>query len=875
MTVSAISPRVEYNGDGSALDFTVTFPFLDKSHVKVFINGDEVQPSAWTALVDRPGKSGYEANAKIWLDEAPDEVDEIVIYRETPRTQNADWRQNQYFTAETPERSIDRMTMILQEIDMWKDRMVAPPEEETNPGGGPDDPTHQWIIEARPGIITGNSGSGAYLFKFGTWDAATDDFIVDQNDTTQYTAYEMNAIDDMQVGKKVRVLVFENTAGDLDYRIRKYMDYTETPAELPTATGTIYVVYDATTSSDKFVAKYVDGVEQWSLNAGTDIHATLTFHTLSNLEGITLDHEGCIFIQRAGSITSNRSTWVRVSPDGDVLYCNVDMPNANSGQCMDFSGKYVASGTLFGGGDMLYMVEPHDGLAAYRWNDDAGTTPSVRCMCSLGNGNFLVFGNVDDELFELTPDWRLYEAQTDSDDDTYDATLVEKSIDVNTLLSADADGDEIDWLFRFNDGKILAVYEPVSGGGNLKFAVIDWSLSTPAVVASYDVESVGWSTGNPPVPGFDLNTVWADGNDVYFQATTSGVGKVIKKVSWNGTALIEGTAYRHDDWSTSAGAAGRLGGNSTHIYVFVPDLNDKIYTIDRSTGEVAEYLDLPSGCDGVRAILPERTRLPIYGPTSDFSLRSAAGSVYAKVHDPALGSHTLENLIYDGDTLSVGSTAIKIQGRNRGDVTSATIKNCVFVNQNDPSGNDVHGCYLEDIQSVVIEDCVFRNVGVGLLSGAINYDNRNHDLYLVRCDNIIIRRCVFINCSSNSIKMQTCGLPGSTISIENCAFIDSPYAIGTDDGALEVCYNVNVTDCLFQDIGGKKDTTSNVLAWGIVFGNVSGGSIKRCRFVGPTTGNEQAIRILSPSSGIVLEDNDLTLWDGRGIYASPGSATFL
>lgn len=226
MTISALEPRVEYSGNGTTRNFTVTFPFLKKSYVHVFVDGEETKDFEWTALVDREGKAGYQANAKVWLRNAPAADAEVVIYRETPITQNADWRVTLGFLAETTERAFDKLTMIFQELAMWMNRMVAPPEE-TNVGGGPYDPTLQWVIEARPGILVSNDGGGVYTFQFGTWDAGTDEFIVDPDDETEYTGYEFNAIDDMEPGKLVRVMVFLNEAGNIDYRIHKYMDYVE------------------------------------------------------------------------------------------------------------------------------------------------------------------------------------------------------------------------------------------------------------------------------------------------------------------------------------------------------------------------------------------------------------------------------------------------------------------------------------------------------------------------------------------------------------------------------------------------------------------------------------------------------------------------
>lgn len=104
-----------YQGDGSNTTFSVQFALLSNSQVKV---------SRYDALteIDEELTLGVEYNltgspaTAVEFVSAPTANQEITVYRETPKTQTVDYDDTSAFPAEAHELAMDKMVMMIQEL---------------------------------------------------------------------------------------------------------------------------------------------------------------------------------------------------------------------------------------------------------------------------------------------------------------------------------------------------------------------------------------------------------------------------------------------------------------------------------------------------------------------------------------------------------------------------------------------------------------------------------------------------------------------------------------------------------------------------------------------------------------------------------------
>ena len=103
-------------GNGAAKDFTVPFPYLDKSHLTVrqMLNGVQSERTDWTV-----------SGGTLTFETAPANNAQIVIMRQVPLTQETDYRENEILSAETLERCFDKLTMQVQQLEEKSGRAVT------------------------------------------------------------------------------------------------------------------------------------------------------------------------------------------------------------------------------------------------------------------------------------------------------------------------------------------------------------------------------------------------------------------------------------------------------------------------------------------------------------------------------------------------------------------------------------------------------------------------------------------------------------------------------------------------------------------------------------------------------------------------------
>lgn len=121
MTVTSQTARNDYNGNGATTQFPVTFRFLENSQLKVLRT--VISSGVTTTLVlDAVGGDGYAVSGaqqpnggQVTLNVAPPVGTRISILRNVPVTQETDYLANDPFPAETHERALDKLTMIVQQ----------------------------------------------------------------------------------------------------------------------------------------------------------------------------------------------------------------------------------------------------------------------------------------------------------------------------------------------------------------------------------------------------------------------------------------------------------------------------------------------------------------------------------------------------------------------------------------------------------------------------------------------------------------------------------------------------------------------------------------------------------------------------------------
>ena len=116
MTVNSQQNKISYMGNGAAKDFTVPFPYLDKSHLTVrqMLNGVQSERTDWTV-----------SGGTLTFETAPANNAQIVIMRQVPLTQETDYRENEILPAETLERCFDKLTMQVQQLEEKSGRAVT------------------------------------------------------------------------------------------------------------------------------------------------------------------------------------------------------------------------------------------------------------------------------------------------------------------------------------------------------------------------------------------------------------------------------------------------------------------------------------------------------------------------------------------------------------------------------------------------------------------------------------------------------------------------------------------------------------------------------------------------------------------------------
>jgi hypothetical protein len=116
MTLSTTSSLISYNGNGVTTVFSFPYKFLANGHLVVMlVSSTGVETVKTITSHYTVTGAGNDDGGSVTMLAAPATGVKLVIYRDTPITQETDYISGDAFPAETHERAIDKLTMIMQE----------------------------------------------------------------------------------------------------------------------------------------------------------------------------------------------------------------------------------------------------------------------------------------------------------------------------------------------------------------------------------------------------------------------------------------------------------------------------------------------------------------------------------------------------------------------------------------------------------------------------------------------------------------------------------------------------------------------------------------------------------------------------------------
>jgi len=116
MTISTTDSRISYNGNGVTTVFSFPYRFLANGDIVVVSVSSTGVETVKTLTTDYTlTGAGDDAGGSVTMLVAPASGTRLIIYRDTEVVQETDYTSGDAFPAESHERALDRLTMILQE----------------------------------------------------------------------------------------------------------------------------------------------------------------------------------------------------------------------------------------------------------------------------------------------------------------------------------------------------------------------------------------------------------------------------------------------------------------------------------------------------------------------------------------------------------------------------------------------------------------------------------------------------------------------------------------------------------------------------------------------------------------------------------------
>lgn len=128
MTISTTESRIEYLGNGATKIFAIPFRFLENSHVVVTLvsAGGAQIPQSQGADYTLTG-ADEDTGGFLTMVVAPPVSSSLIVLRVVPATQETDYISGDPFPAESHERALDKLTMLVQQGEEVSDRALKFP----------------------------------------------------------------------------------------------------------------------------------------------------------------------------------------------------------------------------------------------------------------------------------------------------------------------------------------------------------------------------------------------------------------------------------------------------------------------------------------------------------------------------------------------------------------------------------------------------------------------------------------------------------------------------------------------------------------------------------------------------------------------------
>jgi len=127
MTVSSSVNKVTYSGNSATLVFPVNYYFLENSHLQVILVFNNVETIQTLTSQYTVTGAGNPAGGSVTMVAAPPTGTQLIIVRNVPATQETDYLANDPFPAESHERALDKLTMLVQQNTTEIDRALKIP----------------------------------------------------------------------------------------------------------------------------------------------------------------------------------------------------------------------------------------------------------------------------------------------------------------------------------------------------------------------------------------------------------------------------------------------------------------------------------------------------------------------------------------------------------------------------------------------------------------------------------------------------------------------------------------------------------------------------------------------------------------------------
>lgn len=222
MTLASELARIQHAADGITTVFSVPFKFLDDSHLAVYVYDTSAGTESIQTITTHYTVSGAgdESGGSITFVTAPTAGDLITVIRNIPYTQTLNLKENQSLDAANLEESLDKLTMIVQQLEEIAQRGVFVDISSTESPSSIAD--LRAIHSSFPAKIDGSPTGAAHPFV--EQEAATDGTFSDKAGGVDSTAAEYNGCTDDLTDKYVVVDVYEDSDGVNRYWFRAPAD---------------------------------------------------------------------------------------------------------------------------------------------------------------------------------------------------------------------------------------------------------------------------------------------------------------------------------------------------------------------------------------------------------------------------------------------------------------------------------------------------------------------------------------------------------------------------------------------------------------------------------------------------------------------------